>query len=135
MTRPVRILLVTAGLSAAGTLVGAIAGVVALLLSLGFSGEALGRHALVLLAFPAVLGGVLGATLAPALAWALLRTVPLGVAFLATAAGTTAGGVIGWFVGGTLHDISYAIYGATLGLLATAVVLRVRYAPKERLPA
>ncbi len=132
MTRPVRILLVTAGLSAAGTLVGAVTGVGALVVSLAASGELHGlrlNELLFILGLPALIGGVLGGTVGPAIAWALLRHVPLGVAFLVTAAGTTAGGISGWFLGA--DQVIAAMYGAVIGLVLAALLLRVRYAGRR----
>jgi ABC-type antimicrobial peptide transport system permease subunit len=83
------------------------------------------------LGLPALVGGVLGGTVGPAVAWALLRDVPLGVAFVVTSVGTALGGIVGWYAGGT-HDVLVAMYGAVIGLVLSAILLRLRHPARQR---
>ena len=133
MNHTVRIVLVTAGLLAAGAAFGALAGVVAIVVGLvltdgpgsllrdGFFPAVLG--------FVALAGALCGGVLFPAAAWLLMRRVPLGLAVAGTVAGTALGGVIGWVLSDMSHGPVWpALLGAVLGFAAACVRLRLRYA-------
>lgn len=123
MNRPLRILVATAGLAAAGAALGALAGVVALAV-----GVALTEHGVIAadaLGFSVFFGAVLGAVAAPAAGWLLLRRVPLGLAAGGAVLGTVVGGAAGWALAGRTHDqIGGGLLGALLGFLAAALVMR-----------
>jgi hypothetical protein len=74
----------------------------------------------------AIFGAPLGALTAPAIAWLLLRHIPLGRAFLGSAAGTVIGGVVGWMTT-TSGDIALnSLVSAFIGCVVTAIALRYR---------
>jgi hypothetical protein len=140
MARVGRIIAVTLGLSVAGAIFGALAGVTALVLLVALNGSAefLSLRTLQMLVIPAIIGASLGALGAPAIAWLLLRYVPLGKAIAWSTVGTVAGGVVGWTLAVALPDASPgidtavggqvkgAVLGAVGGFLAAAIVLRLR---------
>ena len=112
-----RKLLVIAGLSIAGAVAGAAAAALPLMaLLLGINSDAPGW---ILVAFGAVIGGVLGAIVGPLFAWVWLRDVPLGRLIARTFLGTLIGGAIGWL---TFHPLA-AASGAVLGFLVAAAQL------------
>jgi hypothetical protein len=120
---PLRVVAVAAGLSVAGTVVGAACGAIAI----AIVGSLLpGPGALGLTGIGAVFGAATGAVLAPAVAFLLLRHVPLGRAILHTAIGTVIGGVLG------LATIPFGfvplgfLWSAVAGFLVAAIRLRVR---------
>jgi hypothetical protein len=126
MTRPVRIMAVTVGLTLAGAVLGGVAGAVALAIALAVTeGPAAAADAGVL-AFAAYLGAVLGAVSGPVVAWLLLRHVPLGRVFLGSVAGTVVGGVAGWISTTAFDQIQYAVLGALAGFFTAVVALRRR---------
>jgi hypothetical protein len=98
MTRAGRIVLVTAGLSLAGAVFGAIASITALsALVLGSAivdrtGYSLGGEVLLV---AGTVGAMCGVVLGPLTAWVALRRVPLGRALLSTTAGTVIGAMLG----------------------------------------
>ena len=122
VTKPARIALVTTGLMAAGALFGAIAGAIALTVSLAmFRMESL----LVVAYLGALFGAPIGAIAAPILAWLLLRRVPLGRMFAGCAAGTIVGGVIGFMLTPVVDNLFVpGLFGALLGCLVVAIYLR-----------
>ncbi|HEU5183473.1 MAG TPA: hypothetical protein VFU01_02820 [Gemmatimonadaceae bacterium] len=134
MARIGRIVAVTAALSVVGAVFGAIAGVVALFLSLLVTGSGdLGGATSTVVLYAALIGGALGALGAPAAAWLLLRHVPIGRAIFWSGLGATVGGVGGllatvWLQAG--DEIRNAVLGAIAGFLAAALVLRLR-APRQ----
>ncbi|HKG90448.1 MAG TPA: hypothetical protein VKA84_01075 [Gemmatimonadaceae bacterium] len=125
-SRPARIAIVTAGLSAAGALVGGACAAVSLGLVLLCLRVVTPRTSLegaaFVLAFASLVGAVTGAVGAPLIGWGLLRRVPLGRAIAGTALGTVAGGAAGWAVMPVLGSAA----GALLGFVAGAVYLRLR---------
>jgi hypothetical protein len=118
-----RIAAVTAGLVAAGAVVGAVAGAAMCTLMLLLSGEPsklwVARD---LLTFAASFGARTGAVLGPVAAWLLMRHVPLWRAIGGTALGTLAGGALGLLLVGPVESIPAGV----LGFGAAAVYLRVR---------
>jgi hypothetical protein len=100
---PKRVVLVTAGLAAAGAVTGGLAGAVAIgvvgVITDGFRATLSGPAVLLM---AGQIGAVLGAVLAPATSWLLLRHVPLGRVFGALMGGTIAGGIVGGFSLGRL---------------------------------
>ena len=140
MSRLGRILAVTAGLSAAGIVVGALCAAATLAMVLVvqdglrsfFDPELDGIFGVV-----AAAGAAVGAVAAPALAWGLLRRVPLGRAVVWTALGTVAGAGLGtWTL--PLHHflvpVPSVLVGALLGFVASGVALRLRAVRSPRLP-
>ena len=122
MTRTGRIVAVTAGLSGAGAVVGALAGGVALAVSFWLTEKVWVWGSFYLAAW---IGAPLGAVAAPLLSWLLLRRVSLGRMFVACAAGTILGGVMGWITmnkGG--DEVTSGLGGAVIGCMVAAVWLR-----------
>ncbi|MBB4638698.1 hypothetical protein [Longimicrobium terrae] len=122
-----RAILVTLGLSAAGAVFGAIAGLVAQVAWMLLEWDGWFRYPEVLV-FGAGMGMIAGAVLAPLTAWLLMRHVPLGLAFGGTLLGTVAGAA----VGATMGSLPGAIYGGFIGYAASALVLRFRVARPPR---
>ena len=124
MARVSRILLVTAGLSLAGALLGGLAATVALATIVQTT--ALAKHTggtitSDMLVVAAGDGAVFGLFLGPLIAWLALRRVPLGQALVASTAGTAVGAIVGAslpFVG--------PMTGAVAGLVGTSLWLRHR---------
>ena len=132
---PLRALLVTMGLVAAGGLVGAACGALAFAIVLGVVGGPLEPG---LLAIGGAFGAVTGTIVAPLVSWLLLRHVPLGRAIVQTALGTILGGAIGFFL--PVLGLGFAVVpgfllGGLVGLTAAAVRLRLATpkAPAARL--
>lgn len=124
MTRPGRILSVTIGLVAAGAVLGAFAGAVALSASVLITENDTSGDGLMLGAF---FGAPLGAIMAPVLSWTLLRRVPLGRMFMGLVAGTAAGGVVAWITTtSTIGEGPNGLAGAFIGCVVAAVTLRAR---------
>lgn len=122
---PLRALLVTLGLVAAGGLVGAACGALAFALVLAVVGGPLEPG---LLAIGGAFGAVTGTVVAPLVSWLLLRHVPLGRAIVQTALGTILGGAIGFFL--PVLGLGFAIvpgflWGGLVGLTAAAVRLKL----------
>ena len=115
MTRARRILLVTAGLSLAGAVLGALAAVVATTFVL--AGIRMTNHLSGVVTFDPFLvtgveGALCGAILGPITAWVALRRVPLGRALLMATLGTTVGALIGYVLP----------FGSTVGALVAFVM-------------
>lgn len=130
MNRESRIAAVTLGLMGAGAIFGALAGAIALGVSLLVTENDAPLFGLV---FGAWFGAPLGAVTAPVIGWLGLRRVPLGRMFLESAVGTTIGGIVGWVAAtasGT--EVVNGLAGAFIGCLAAAVRLRycVRALPR-----
>src|ERR1051326_5816569 len=129
--RSFRIVLVTAGLGAAGAAVGAICSVVAVSIIAaieGGVGSLASREIGGLLGIAGAFGGVAGMIAAPVLSWALLRRVPLAYAALITGIGTIMGAV----GGERLHPLDPyvravpgVLLGALLGFIGGGVSARV----------
>jgi hypothetical protein len=117
MTFVARKLLVIAGLMIAGAVAGAAAAALPLL-ALLFGIDSGGPN-WILVAFGAVIGGVLGAIVGPLFAWVWLRDVPLGRLISRTFIGTLLGGAVGWL---TFHPV-VAASGAVLGFLVAVAQL------------
>ena len=115
-----RILAVTAGLMAAGTIIGGVLGLLAMLGWILIRDAESLRRSVAVLGVAAGFGALAGAVLAPVFAWGLLRTVPLGRAILGTALGTIVGVIIG-----PLIAPQGLVLGALAGFTTAAVVLRV----------
>ena len=118
MGRVVRVIEVTAGVSAAGAVVGALCGASAVLLLMPFRP---GPGALLTLAVAAAGGAVVGAVTAPLVGWGLVRRVPLGRAIGHGAIGTVLGALVGSVAGP-----AGALAGALLGLGTASVRLAHR---------
>ena len=126
-----RVVIVTAGLSLTGGIVGALCGVVAvgvvIASAAGGFGElasVTGRSLLSLAAGAGALAGMLGA---PLLGWGLLRRVPLGRAIAVTALATVIGAVAGDLLNPLnpyAHAVPGVIGGALIGFVAAGAVLR-----------
>ena len=124
MTRRSRIVAVTLGLVAVGAAVGALAGAaVAALVVAVLEGP---RAALYpeLLRFGVTFGAPLGAVLLPLAGWLLMRHVPLGRALLGTAAGTVAGGLLGWFLPVGPNQIARTLVAGVIGFVLAVLALR-----------
>jgi hypothetical protein len=129
--RPTRIVLVTAGLGAAGGVVGSICSAAAVTLIAGIEGGVgllASREFAGLFGVAAAFGAFAGMIGAPVLSWALLRRVPLGRAALFTAIGTVIGAV-----GGELasplnpyaRTLPGVLVGALLGFIGAGVLARL----------
>ena len=119
---------ITIGLSIAGAVCGAGAGVVALWVASAFTPDFLllgGFRELAVV--PLVIGAVLGAICAPLAGWLALRDVPLGPMFLGLSLGTALGGVAGWFAPGFANPVLQPVVTAAVGFLAAAFALRLRF--------
>jgi len=80
---------------------------------------------------PALFGAALGAVAAPALAWGLLRHVALGRALAHTALGTLLGGGLGWALARNpwLPGLRAVIVGGLVGFVLAGVRLRFTAGP------
>ena len=129
--RDARIAIVTASLSAAGALIGAVcaASSVAIIAVLAGGATALTSAGTPgLLAIAAGAGAFVGIIGAPMLGWGLLREVPLGRVILVTALGTVGGAVIGeWarFLNPYAAIIPSVVAGAFAGFLLSGIALRI----------
>lgn len=135
MGRVSRVLGVTLGLAAAGAVVGAVCGVLALtplVVShwLRPSPDYYFATFSDLAPWAAGAGAGLGLICGPALAWSLLRHVPLWRVVLWAAVGTVLGSLAAWAAAGaSLAPGLRSIFGgALLGMIITGVVLRQRVA-------
>jgi len=124
---PGRILAVTAGLLAGGALFGAIAAVLALVVSSALTDGFAWATEPVALVFAAVAGAAIGAPLFPAAGWLLLRRVPLGIAMIGSMAGTVVGGVGGWLLARGNDPMTTPVVGAMLGFVFAAILMRLRF--------
>jgi hypothetical protein len=123
-----RILVITAGLAAAGFVAGGLVGVVMMagwLMMIGaFSPE--------MLLLGGVFGAVVGAVFGPVAAWLLMRRVPLWLALAGTAGGTLAGAAFGALTGG----VGASFVCAWMGFGTAVVFLRRQELERARaLPA
>lgn len=121
--RIVRIAAVTAGLAAAGAVVGAAVGMLAFtvwMLPLDDWPWPY-RELVAALPYVGVYGAAMGAVLGPVAAWLLMRRVPLWKAVGGTALGTLAGSLLGLVGDGVM-----GFPGALMGFAAAAVYLRSR---------
>jgi len=127
-----RVVAVTLGLIGAGALFGALAGGVALALSLLITESDTSGSGLVIGAF---FGAPLGAIAAPTAAWLLLRRVPLGRVFAGSVAGTVLGGVAGWLLPFAEDQVANGLLGAVAGFAFATVWMwsrtLVRAAPQD----
>jgi hypothetical protein len=117
VSRPVRILILTAALALTGGAIGAVLGAIMSLMALGPMQAVLLPGSVWLGVY---VGAIIGGVLAPLTGWLLLRQVPLGLALGGTALGTAAGAVVGLVLGGAYGSVMFAIAGFFL----TAVLLR-----------
>ncbi|MET0398629.1 MAG: hypothetical protein ABW277_17705 [Longimicrobiaceae bacterium] len=127
--RIVRIAAVTAGLVAAGALVGALVGVLAFtvwMLPLADLPRPY-RELAAALPFVGMYGAAMGAVLGPVAAWLLMRRVPLWKAIGGTALGTLAGSLLG-----LVGDGEMGFAGAFLGFGAAAFLMWLENAWKTR---
>jgi hypothetical protein len=125
LSRPVRILILTAALALTGGVIGAVLSAMVSVMALGPMQAALVPSFIWLgVSFGAIIGGIL----APLTGWLLLRRVPLGLAVGGTALGAVSGAVIGLIVGGGNGSVLFAI----TGFLGSAVLLRLRANRRER---
>ena len=127
MTRARRIFAVTAGLFAAGAIVGAVTGALVAAVIVSFVTRSAPPLSPELFGIGAMFGAPLGAVLFPTAGWLLMRHVPLGKALLGTSIGTLAGGLVGWLLPIGTDPLAKTL---TLGILgfATAVILLRRSA-------
>jgi hypothetical protein len=121
-----RIVGVTLGLVGAGALLGAVAGGVAVAVSVLITENDTSGGGFLIGAF---FGAPLGAVTAPVLAWLMLRSVPLGRMFVVAAAGTSVGGITGWVTttSGTTEVVN-GLLGAFIGCVVASILLRYRTA-------
>lgn len=129
-----RVLAVTAGLAAAGLVVGAVLGAIAGGAALAMVGDrASARDTTIVIGIAAGVGGGLGLVLAPAAAWLLMRHVPIGRAVAETALGTALGAFLGFLLTASLAHVLPAppLIFALLGFTAAAVRLRVAHRKKD----
>jgi hypothetical protein len=129
MTRPRRILVVTAGLVAAGAVFGAIAGAIAVVISVMLAEDPAAVAEPTLYLIGAYFGAPIGAVSLPIVAWVLLRRVPLGRVILGSVVGTVLGGVAGWILPVMDDQVLRGLLGAGAGFLAAAVLMSLRPAP------
>jgi hypothetical protein len=126
-----RVVLVTAGLSMTGGVVGALCAVVAvgLIASAGVGvGQVASRAGLTLLSLAGGAGALAGMLGAPLLGWGLLRRVPIGRAIAVTALGTVVGAVAGEMINPLnpySHTVPGVIGGALTGFILGGVGLRI----------
>ena len=124
MLRATRIVVVTAGLSVAGAVLGVIAATLALTVIVVTTAAATRSGSTItpdMLLVAAGDGAAFGLVLGPLTAWIALRRVPLGWAMLSSTAGTTVGAIAG-------APIPFAgpVLGAVAGFLVTSLWLRRR---------
>ena len=122
MARGPRILLVTAGLSVAGAVLGGLAATIALVTiveTTAYAARTWGTVTSDMLFVAAADGALFGLVLGPLVAWLALRRVPLGVTLLTSTAGT----IVGAIVGAALPFLG-PIVGAVAGFVGTALWLR-----------
>ena len=125
LSRPVRILILTAALALTGGAIGAVLGAIMSLMALGPMQAVLLPGSIWLGVY---VGAIIGGILAPLTGWLLLREVPLGLALGGTALGTAGGAVIGLIVGGGGGSVMFAV----VGFLGSAVLLRFGAASRAR---
>jgi hypothetical protein len=127
-----RVVAVTLGLIGAGAIFGALAGGIALSISLLITENDTSGSGLVIGAF---FGAPLGAIAAPTAAWLLLRRVPLGRVFAGSVAGTVLGGVVGWVLPFAGDQVGNGLFGAVAGFAFATVWMwsrtLVRAAPQK----
>lgn len=130
---PARVAAVTGGLMVAGGLLGAIAAAMGAAIAVTITDRALAPFAVV--AWAAIIGGVLGAPLLPATSFLLLRRVPLGMSFVGTTLGTAAGGIVGWIAAYTLNlqPIFWPVAAAVIGFFLAVLVLRMRFSSRAEM--
>jgi hypothetical protein len=130
MSRVGRILLVTAGLSAAGAVLGALASVGALTAAIGvmaLMGKAEFGLTTEVVSVAGRVGAVFGMVLGPLTAWLALRRVALSRAMLTTTGATILGAIVG-------TPLPFgSILGAVGGFLVATFWLR-RHPSDKRLP-
>jgi len=125
MNRALWIILITSGLAAAGALMGAFAGILALAIGVAITE---GPSALAIAGtfwFPALWGGLFGGIGGPLAAWLLMRRVPLGRALAGSILGAVIGGVLGWTIPIAADEAHRAIVGAVIGYVLAVVCLRI----------
>jgi hypothetical protein len=146
MSRTVRIVVITLGLSVAGAAFGGIASVIATVIWLTVgsmllmqelpSADLLG-FLFVGAPFAGAVGAVIGSVLGPLAAWLLLQRVPLGIAVTSTTLGAIAGGALA-ALSGIMHPglltIMHPALGAIVGFSAVALALQKRYSPSPAGP-
>jgi len=127
-----RVVAVTLGLIGAGAIFGALAGGIALSISLLITENDTSGSGLMIGAF---FGAPLGAIAAPTAAWLLLRRVPLGRVFAGSVAGTVLGGVVGWVLPFAADQVGNGLFGAVAGFAFATVWMwsrtLVRAAPQD----
>lgn len=131
-----RILIVTLGLMATGSAIGAVVGALSLWVATALLG--VGPHGSngALLLAGAEAGALTGAVLAPISAWSLMRYVPLWRAIGEPALGTILGSIAGSAAAAPLHGgLAWSILGALIGFVVAAVRLRIVQARQKTLPA
>ena len=132
MVSPRRVVAVTLGLIGAGAVFGALAGGIALAISVLITEHDTSGSGLVIGAF---FGAPLGAIAAPTAAWLLLRRVPLGRVFAGSVAGTVLGGVMGWVLPFAGDQVVNGLFSAVLGFAFATVWMwsrtLVRAAPQK----
>ena len=139
MTRPSRVLAVTAGLAVAGAVTGAGCGVVALT-PVVVSDWIRPSHDYYFATFSdlapwaAGAGAAFGAVSGPLLAWSLLRHVPFWRVILWAATGTVVGSLVAWAAAGAslAPGLPSIFGGALLGMVIAGVALRRRVARSSR---
>lgn len=116
-----RAIVVTAGLSGAGMMLGGVCAATAVCIAVAFESgisALLSSVSLWNLLRIAATGAVIGGIAAPAYVWAVMRRVPLGAGAASTALGT----VVGAIVGNRIAPINSSGMSYTPGILCGALV-------------
>lgn len=124
MTRARRIFAVTAGLFAAGAIVGAVTGGLIVAVIVSFVTRSAPPLSPELFGIGAMFGAPLGAVLFPAAGWLLMRHVPLGKALVGASVGTVAGGLAGWFLPIGTDPLARTLGLGVLGFAIAVMLLR-----------
>ena len=132
---PMRVVVVTAGMSVAGAAAGAVASAATVAVAIvAHGGHFLFEQAVFGLAVR--LGVALGAVLAPAATWLLLRRVPVGRAFLGVSAGAVVGAIAGYVLPTVTDPFLQPLCTGAIGFVAAGAWLRLRSrSPAGRPPA
>jgi hypothetical protein len=124
MSRARRIFAVTAGLFAAGAIVGAVTGALVAAVIISFVTRSAPPLSPEIFGVGALFGAPLGAVLFPTAGWLLMRHVPLGKALLGTSIGALAGGLAGWLLPVGTDPVARTLTLGVLGFAIAVILLR-----------